>query len=350
MAIGETIGNSWSQEDCDKAVHALEQAESLRILVVGDLMVDAYLLGKVERISPEAPVPILRASRRERRPGGAANVALNLLALGAESTVAGIIGNDTEGKDLRLAMEDLGMDTAGVMALESRRTTVKTRVMSGGQHLLRVDEEDDTDLEGEDAQQFLGQLATVLSAQSFDAILIEDYDKGALSPTVIDGLLHMAREKNIPVTVDPKFRHYDCYKGVNLFKPNLKEFRDGLGLIWEEGDTHAMKKAMEEGLALLMEQWAPEMVLLTLSEQGVRIRTRMEDVHHAAHPREILDVSGAGDTVIAVATVLLAQGVAPPTLAQVANLAGGWVCEKPGVVPVDRHALMEEIRRLPVTT
>lgn len=350
MSLGDTIGTPWSQEDCDKAIHALEQADSLRILVVGDLMVDAYLLGKVERISPEAPVPILRASRRERRPGGAANVALNLLALGVEPTVAGIIGNDPEGKDLRSAMEDLGMDTAGVLALNDRRTTIKTRVMSGGQHLLRVDEEDDVDLEGEDAQQFLGQLATVLAAKRFDAILIEDYDKGALSPTVIEGLLHMAREKDIPVTVDPKFRHFDCYKGVHLFKPNLKEFRDGLGLIWEDGDNHAMGHAMEEGLERLMEKWEPEMVLLTLSEHGVRIRTLMEDIQHAAHPREILDVSGAGDTVIAVATVLLAQGVPASTLAQVANLAGGWVCEKSGVVPVDRRALVEEIRRLPVTT
>lgn len=349
MSTGNTIAPPWSRDDGDKAILALQGADSLRILVVGDLMVDAYLIGKVDRISPEAPVPILRASRRERRPGGAANVALNLLALGVDVTVAGTIGDDPEGHDLQAAMEELGMDTSGVLALKEGRTTVKTRVMSGGQHLLRVDEEDDADLNEADSQLFLERLATVLATGAYDAVLIEDYDKGALSPTVIEGLLAMAKEHSIPVTVDPKFRHFDCYRGVALFKPNLKEFRDGLGLIWEEGDGFTRNKAMDEGLTRLMEEWRPDTVLLTLSEDGVRVRSALGDQLHPAHPREILDVSGAGDTVIAVATVLLAKGVEMGTMAQIANLAGGWVCEKSGVVPVDREALVEEIRRLPVT-
>jgi rfaE bifunctional protein kinase chain/domain len=348
MNAQNTTQNAWSPEDCDRTVAALQNADSLRILVVGDLMVDAYLLGRVDRISPEAPVPILRASLRERRPGGAANVALNLKALGAAVTVGGVIGHDQDGRDLQKALEEQGMDSDAIVALSDRRTTVKTRVMSGGQHLLRVDEEDDADLNREDAQQFLEQLASVLAARSFDAILIEDYDKGALSPMVIDGLLRMARDRNIPVTVDPKFRHFDRYRDVALFKPNLKELRDGLGLLWEDGDEQAMDQALTEGLNRLQSEWNPDTVLLTLSERGVRVKTPLQDVQQPAHPREILDVSGAGDTVIAVATVLLAQGLDAVSMAQVANLAGGLVCEKPGVVPIDLSTLLAEVRRLPI--
>ncbi len=348
MNSSNTTQNAWSPEDCDRATAALHNADALRILVVGDLMVDAYLLGRVDRISPEAPVPILRASHRERRPGGAANVALNLKALGASVTVGGAIGIDQDGQDLQKELDALGMDTDAIVALNNRRTTVKTRVMSGGQHLLRVDEEDDSDLNAEDSQEFLERLAAVLAARPFDAILIEDYDKGALSPAVIDGLLEMARERNIPVTVDPKFRHFDRYQNVALFKPNLKELRDGLGLLWEDGDEESMDRALTEGLNRLQAEWKPEQVLLTLSERGVRVKTAREDVQQPAHPREILDVSGAGDTVIAVATVLLAQGVDPVSMAQVANLAGGLVCEKPGVVPIDLPTLLTEVRRLPI--
>ncbi len=348
MSTEQHWHTAWSPEDCERVLTALEGAKNLRILVVGDLMVDAYLLGRVERISPEAPVPILRAHQRERRAGGAANVARNLKAMGVEVTVAGIIGKDQDGEDLMMELARLEMDTRGILPLEHRRTTVKTRVMSGGQHLLRVDEEDDMDLDSDASQHFLEKLSAVLKTADFDAILIEDYDKGALSPTVIEGLLGMARERQIPVTVDPKFRHFDLYKGVALFKPNLKELKDGLGLLWENGDADAMQKALTEGLDRLQSNWQPETILLTLSELGVRVRTAMADVQQPAHPREILDVSGAGDTVIAVATALLAQGLDPVSMAQVANLAGGLVCEKPGVVPIDPDALMAEVRRLPI--
>lgn len=348
MNSPKTFQSGWSPDDCGQALAALEAADRLDVLVVGDLMVDAYLLGRVERISPEAPVPILRADQRERRPGGAANVALNLRALGASVTVAGVVGHDADGLDLQEALRELDLDAAGVLCLPGRRTTVKTRVMSGGQHLIRVDEEDDTDLDAQDGQLFLETLATTLSHRDFDAILIEDYDKGVLSPAVIEGLLHMARERNIPVSVDPKFRHFELYRGVALFKPNLKEMREGLGLVWDDQDPDGMERALDAGLDRLLSEWRPEAILLTLSEKGVRMRTATEDVRQPAHPREILDVSGAGDTVIAVATVLMAAGVEPAVLAQVSNLAGGLVCEKPGVVPVDPEALMEEIRRLPI--
>lgn len=338
----------WTASSRQSVLDGLAGASSLRILVLGDLMVDQYLLGKVDRISPEAPVPVLNASERDRRPGGAANVALNLRALGCDVSIAGLVGEDDHGRHLiaQLGME--GMDTRGILTSDTRPTTVKTRIMSGGQHLMRVDEEVDADLEAAESARMLDGIRHCLDAETVHAILIEDYDKGALSPAVIDGVLAEAEKRNIPVTVDPKFRHFDLYRGVALFKPNLKELQEGLGLHWEPGDRKARTQGIAEGLEQLESQLRPDAILLTLSEDGVRIRHGGQDDHHPAHPREILDVSGAGDTVIAVATVLLAQGVSPSDLAAAANLAGGLVCEKPGVVPIHPADLVREIEHLPL--
>ena len=347
MNTNNPTSSSWTAQDRDGTIAALDQAPQMRVLVVGDLMVDQYLLGGVERISPEAPVPILRATTRERRPGGAANVALNLRGLGCHVTLAGIVGHDDAGKHLKVDLEDAGMDTAGIVVLENRPTTLKTRVMSGGQHLIRVDEEVDTDLEDPESERLLNAIKVILSQQTHQAIILEDYDKGALSPAVISGILAEAKSKGIPVSVDPKFRHFQLYKGVALFKPNLKELKEGLGLQWESDDHEARMSGIESGLKQLENDLHPDSILLTLSEHGVRVRHSGQDAQHPAHPREILDVSGAGDTVIAVATVLLAAGVPYSALAAVANLAGGLVCETPGVVPIDAGSLRREIQRLP---
>ena len=339
----------WTAEDRDGAIAALDQAKTMRVMVVGDLMVDQYLLGGVERISPEAPVPILRATTRERRPGGAANVALNLRSLRCQVTLGGIIGDDDAGRDLKANLAQSGMVTDGIVAVKGRPTTLKTRVMSGGQHLIRVDEEVDTDLDSQDAQLLLSAICAALDTLTHHAILLEDYDKGALSPEVIAGVLSEAKSRGIPVSVDPKFRHFQLFKEVALFKPNLKELKEGLGLQWESDNHNARLTGIETGLQQLESLLRPDSILLTLSEHGVRIRHSGQDAQHPAHPREILDVSGAGDTVIAVATVLLAAGLSYSALAAVANLAGGLVCETPGVVPIDAEALRQEIQRLPLS-
>ena len=338
----------WTSASRQSVLNGLAGASSLRILVLGDLMVDQYLLGKVDRISPEAPVPILRANARDRRPGGAANVALNLRSLGCDVSIAGIVGDDDHGRHLiaQLGME--GMNTRGMLTSDTRPTTLKTRIMSGGQHLMRVDEEVDTDLGDIESQRMLDAVRQCLDAETVHAILLEDYDKGVLSPAVIQGVLKESKERDIPVSVDPKFRHFELFKGVALFKPNLKELKEGLGLQWETGDRAARLEGIQHGLDLLETRLTPDAILLTLSEDGVRIRHGGQDDHHPAHPREILDVSGAGDTVIAVATVLLAQGVAHSDLAAAANLAGGLVCEKPGVVPIRPEDLKREIEHLPL--
>lgn len=339
----------WTDHDRTASIDALRGAAGLRILVVGDLMVDQYLLGRVNRISPEAPVPVLQATKRERRPGGAANVALNLRAMGASVTLAGVVGNDEHGTHLRALLEEAHMNCSPLHVAAQRPTTVKTRVMSSGQHLLRVDEEVDVDLGPDDAAALVEAIRSSLDSETHDAILLEDYDKGALSPAVIQGILKEAKERDIPVSVDPKFRHFDLYKGVDLFKPNLKELKEGLGLQWEMGDVDAMESSIQEGLSQLDLLLQPKAVLLTLSERGVHIRHQGQDHRHPAHPRKILDVSGAGDTVIAVASVLMASGVSPSAMAAVANLAGGLVCETPGVVPIDVNRLIEEVQRLPTT-
>ncbi|MDG2426342.1 MAG: PfkB family carbohydrate kinase [Flavobacteriales bacterium] len=323
---------------------ALRKAEQLKVLVVGDVMVDAYLLGQVERISPEAPVPILRTEKREQRPGGAANVALNLVALGAQCALIGTIGHDSEGENLLGLLESAGIDASGLVALDSRPTTSKTRVMSGGQHLLRVDRETTDDLSASDSAAVLERINTLLDRGGFHALVLEDYDKGVLTPAVIEGGIAAARRHGIPVAVDPKLRHFNSYCGVDLFKPNLLELNEGLGLR-ARGDVPA---EIDRALDALIDKLAPAATLLTLSEHGVRFRSAAKDAtsgHWPAHARDIVDVSGAGDTVIAVATVLLAQGVSLNLVAATANMAGGLVCEKPGVVPVDPAALHQEIER-----
>ncbi|MBK12667.1 MAG: D-glycero-beta-D-manno-heptose-7-phosphate kinase [Crocinitomicaceae bacterium] len=338
----------WTSSSRHGVLSALEGGQNLRILVLGDLMVDQYLLGNVHRISPEAPVPIHRTEERDRRPGGAANVALNLRALGCQVSIAGMVGNDDHGRNLLTQLRNKAMDTRGIVSSSDRPTTLKTRIMSGGQHLLRVDEEVDTDLDLVASESIIEAVKTCLDHVAHHAILIEDYDKGVLSPIVIDGVLDEAKKRNIPVSVDPKFRHFNLFQNVALFKPNLKELIEGLGLQWDIEDDNGRSIAIDRGLEALERQLKPDSILLTLSENGVRIRHQGQDDIHPAHPREILDVSGAGDTVIAVATVLLAQGIAPSDLAIVANLAGGLVCEKPGVVPIHLEDLVREVEKLPL--
>ena len=348
MNTEQESAHPWTRTSRDSTLAALDRAESVRVLVVGDLMVDQYLLGRVERISPEAPVPVVSATQRERRLGGAANVALNLKALGCQVTLAGLVGDDDHGRHLQGQLQNAGIDGDGVATVKDRPTTLKTRVMSGGQHLLRVDEEVDRDVDATGAAALLSRIQSALASRPHHAILLEDYDKGALSESVIHSILDTAKAQCIPVCVDPKFRHFDLFKGVDLFKPNLKELKEGLGLQWELDDTKARDAGIRDGLDRLDALLRPKATLLTLSELGVRVRFDGQDAHHPAHPREILDVSGAGDTVIAVATMLLACGVAAPDLAAVSNLAGGLVCETPGVVPIDPEALRREIQRLPL--
>ncbi|PWL24205.1 MAG: D-glycero-beta-D-manno-heptose-7-phosphate kinase [Fluviicola sp. XM-24bin1] len=315
--------------------------ESLRILVIGDVMIDAYVEGSVTRVSPEAPVPIVNLKNRTQRLGGAANVALNLAALGATPVLTSIIGNDEGGEDLINLMEEAGMVTSGMEKSRDRKTTVKTRVIGNQQQLLRIDDEIIAPLTIAEEDQIIANVSKHLN--EIDAIIFEDYNKGVLTSRVITEVIAMARESDVITTVDPKKEHFFEYRNVTMFKPNLKELKEGLNI-----DAELVPKgdAFEQAIAAMEEKLQNEISFVTLSEHGVFIQKSHSKHYVPAHIRNISDVSGAGDTVISVATACLAAGMEIRDVAEWANLAGGLVCERTGVVPVDKQQLQAEIVKL----
>lgn len=315
--------------------------ESLRILVIGDVMIDAYIEGRVTRVSPEAPVPIVNLQNRTKRLGGAANVALNLAAIGATPILTSIIGKDSGGSDLIQLMENSGMVTSGMEQSADRKTTVKTRVIGNQQQLLRVDDEVLAALTESEEAQIIANVANHLD--SIDAIIFEDYNKGVLTPRVIEEVTAMARKKGVITTVDPKKENFLAYNNVTMFKPNLKELREGLNI---DADLIPGEEAFENAIAVLEQKLNNEISFVTLSEHGVFIQNETSKHYVPAHIRNISDVSGAGDTVISIATVCLAAGMDIREVAEWANLAGGLVCERSGVVPIDKDQFRTEIEKL----
>jgi rfaE bifunctional protein kinase chain/domain len=320
----------------------LERFKGITAMVVGDVMLDAYLWGRVDRISPEAPVPVVQVTHRSARLGGAANVALNLRALGANAIVVSVLGNDAHAENLGQLFQEQGLDTKGLLRMGGRQTTVKTRVISGSQHVVRVDEETEQDLQSGEERAFLLFALEQMRTHRPGVLIFEDYDKGVLTPGVIAGLITEAQRLSIPVAVDPKRRHFFDYRGSDLFKPNLKELREGLKLDIPRGDIDAVRGAVR----MLESRLANKASLITLSEHGIYAHQGSGETLLPAHRRTIADVSGAGDTVIAVAALGLALALPLPEIAAWANLAGGLVCEHVGVVPVDPAALLAEAERL----
>lgn len=308
-----------------------------KILVIGDVMLDSYWWGKVERISPEAPVPVVNISKREYRLGGAANVALNLKKLGASATICSVVGRDMEGDLLINQLQEQGISTEGIIYSESRPTTVKTRVIGNKNQLLRIDAEECDPLPEDENFKLTERIKALMNDAS--VILFEDYDKGAISEKLIQEIVRLANEKNIPVVVDPKKRNFLSYKNVTLFKPNLRELADGLKL---DIDSQSTIEEIEEAAQTLQSRLAAKMAMVTLSERGVYIADAENSYLLPAHVRNIYDVSGAGDTVISVAALALQAGANTQTVAALANLAGGLVCEKVGVVPIDFDELYQE--------
>ncbi|MBK9275993.1 MAG: D-glycero-beta-D-manno-heptose-7-phosphate kinase [Flavobacteriales bacterium] len=327
-----------------KKVHdRFEAFARTNALVLGDVMLDAYLWGRVDRISPEAPVPVVHVQERSARLGGAANVALNLRALGATPVVMTVVGDDEHAARLDQLFGGLGLPAEGLLRSAHRRTTVKTRVISGHQHIVRVDEEDDHVLTDGDSERLLEAVKARVRSARPGVIVFEDYDKGVLSPPFIREVVRLAQAEGIPTAVDPKKRNFMAYQGVDLFKPNLKELREGLRMEVHASDAGQLRRAVKA----LENALGNRLTLVTLSEHGVLVHGDAEDHLIPAHVRTIADVSGAGDTVIAVAALLLAQQAPARTLAAWANLAGGLVCEQVGVVPIDRDLLLAECLALP---
>ena len=323
------------------ALSALQSGHQVTALVIGDVMLDAYMVGHVNRISPEAPVPVVDVRTKESRLGGAANVVKNLLAVGADVHLATVIGDDSAGNTIESLLTTLSVGSSAVLRSADRPTTVKTRVISNGQQLVRVDEEVTEDISPSLEHELIARCKRLLESKKPDVVIFEDYDKGVLTDRVIKTLIAAANAQGIKTTVDPKFAHFSSYHGVTLFKPNLKELGEGMAMAIEKTSDGSLERAVHRMHDLLQ----PVFSMVTLSERGVCIYGPDHDqpfCRIAAFEREILDVSGAGDAVIAVASFLLALNVPIMDIAALSNLAGGLVCEKVGVVPVELDRLKTE--------
>ena len=319
------------------AAALFEAFAKLKVLVIGDVMVDSYIWGSVERISPEAPVPVVLAKKKEKRLGGAANVALNVQALGATPIPCAIVGDDIDGEFFLNRLKERGIPSKGVITSQERETTVKERILSGSNQMLRVDSETDRDLSELEQKTLLHHIKNLLPES--DVVVFEDYDKGVINEAVISETIAEANRLGIPSVVDPKKRNFMDYKGATLFKPNLKELREGLKVDVDPEDLDSIKAAAQA----LQEALQAQMVMVTLSEHGVFMKDNGHTHLIPAHVRSISDVSGAGDTVISVVACGLAAKLEAQKTAAIANLAGGLVCEHVGVVPVDKTALGQEI-------
>ncbi len=319
-----------------KTQQIFEKFQQMKVLVIGDVMIDSYLWGDVKRISPEAPVPIVNVKRRERRLGGAANVALNIKAMGATPILCSVVGQDTDAEAFKTLMQEEEMLVEGILSSQERMTTIKHRILAGHQHILRVDSEMTAPLSPKDQNALLEIIEKNLSACS--VVIFEDYDKGVLVPSLIESIIELTKAHHIPTVVDPKKDNFFAYIGATLFKPNLKELQEGLKIDIDPRDT----AQLNEAISLLKSRLKIEQALVTLSELGVYLGTEKEKVRLPAHLRSIADVSGAGDTVVSIAALGLALDLTPRQLAGLANLAGGLVCEHLGVVPIDREKLMNE--------
>mgnify|MGYP000420312232 CR=1 FL=1 len=318
----------------------LSKFNGLKVLVVGDVMIDAYYFGKVERISPEAPVPVVAVDKKEKRLGGAANVAMNLVALGAKPIVCTVVGNDKDGEDLIELFHQYGVGTSGIVKSKDRVTTVKLRVISQATQMLRIDSEDTKPINNVENYELVERIHQLLI--DADVLIFEDYDKGVLTAENIAKITADANHRGIPVVVDPKKRNFNNFNGADLFKPNLKELKEGLKVDFDVDD----KPALEQAVKTLMHTMQLKHAMITMSEHGVMITDGNAFHYISAHFRKIADVSGAGDTVISVAALCFALKLDIKTTAEMANLAGGLVCEDVGVVPIDKAKFEQEITAL----
>lgn len=312
----------------------------LRVLIIGDVMLDAYVWGRVDRISPEAPVPVVTVNRREVRLGGAGNVLLNVQALGAEAIICSVIGTDDPGDKLITELNSRGLNCDGLIRSASRITTIKERIIAGSQQVVRVDTETDKYITPDERAQLVAKAKELIPA--CQVVIFEDYDKGVLSAEAIADITDFANAHNVPTVVDPKKRNFMAYHNTTLFKPNLKELREGLKVDFSANDTVGFLEAV----AQLKEKLNLKGAMITLSERGVFIDYNDEQVQIPAHVRQISDVSGAGDTVISIAACCVALRQPPRLIAGLSNLGGGLVCESVGVVPINKAELKEEAVRL----
>ena len=317
---------------------AFQDFNKMNVLIIGDVMIDAYMWGNVNRISPEAPVPIVAVNKKENRLGGAAHVALNIQAMGATPILCSIVGDDMGGATFMDLLKQQQLSNQGILKSKSRITTIKTRVIGNNHQMLRVDEEIETDISTKETKALLIQIKKLIESKKIDVIIFEDYDKGCITPELIKEIVAFSKQKNIPTVVDPKKKNFMAYKGVTLLKPNLKELKEGLKIDIDQNNTQELETITQD----FIKEQGIDTALITLSEKGVYIQNKKTKALVPAHIRTIADVSGAGDTVVSIAALCVALNLSSVLTATLANLAGGLVCERIGVVPINKKQLLEE--------
>lgn len=310
----------------------------LRVGVIGDIMLDSYLWGSVERISPEAPVPIVTLSKKDYRIGGAGNVALNVRSLGAEVSVFSVTGRDEDGERLVKLLKENKIGTDYIVTSTSRITTNKTRIISRNQQMMRLDSEVTHDLDDRDSESLLKSIKKFIETEKPQVMIFEDYNKGVLSDKVIRQAIELCRKSNVITTVDPKRKNFFSYAEADIFKPNLKEVKEALNMIFDELSPQLLHRMHGEMKSMLRHSIS----FITLSEKGVYFEHEGGSGTIGSHIRNVADVSGAGDTVIAVASLVYAATKNVRLMAEVANIAGGLVCEEVGTVAINRERLLRE--------
>ena len=314
----------------------------LKVAIVGDVMLDTYWWGNVERISPEAPVPVVAVSKREKRIGGAGNVALNVQALGASVAFLTILGDDEDGVQLKNLLEEKNIDTRFILESKKRITTNKIRIISRNQQMMRLDAEIIHDIDDADEEKLQNQIEKFISTEKPDVVIFEDYNKGILTKNIIANTIAFCIKNNVTTAVDPKRKNFFCYQNATLFKPNLNEAITGLNLLPEEISPELLSEIHLQ----LKEKLDHDISLITLSEKGIFYQEENNKKVLPSHRRNIADVSGAGDTVIAVASLIYAATKDINLAARIANIAGGIVCEEVGTVAINKEKLLEECKKL----
>ena len=315
---------------------------SLKAGIIGDVMLDTYMWGKVERISPEAPVPVVTLQNKEYRIGGAGNVALNCRSLGAKATLLSVTGDDADAVVLKELLEKNGIDTTYMLPGARRITTNKMRIISRSQQMMRLDAEVAHDLDTDEENLFLDRVAEYLATERPHVIILEDYNKGVLTERIIKQVIAWCKEKNIIIAVDPKRHNFFSYTGVDIFKPNLKEVKEALNFT-ANAVTETMMNELHTALASRLQH---AVSFITLSEKGVFYQQGNTGHIIPSHIRNIADVSGAGDTVIAVASLVYASTKDVRLMAETANIAGGLVCEEVGTAAINKEKLLQECELL----
>ena len=315
---------------------------SIKVGVLGDVMLDTYMWGNVDRISPEAPVPIVSLKNKDHRIGGAGNVALNIQSLGAKAFVLSVTGNDDDADKLSSLFASQNINCNYCLRSKERITTNKTRVISRNQHMMRLDAEITNDLCRQDEEKLIELFEQFVKKEKPDVVVLEDYNKGVLTEAMIQVVISICKTAGIVTAVDPKRKNFLEYKGVDIFKPNLKEVKQALNLLFTDVNLKLLQDIHSELNHLLHNKIS----FITLSEKGVFYQQDTMSAIIPSHLRNIADVSGAGDTVIAVASLVYTATKNVHLMAEVANIAGGLVCEEVGTVAIDRQKLLHECELL----